>query len=577
MLKLIIETEDGELTVVRVAQDEVTIGRNQSNTICLTEQNVSRQHARVYRENGACYVEDTNSHNGILLNGSPLAGRAEIRDGDNFQIGDYLLGLRPPEQGADLVEDTDRIVLPKPEAAAQAPKPPRLVFVSVGFEGKEVRLEQDVIVIGRANDNDIILEHWSIWPHHARLSRNEQGVYSIDDLHGPNSVRINGRPEESIELRAGDIIDLGQVQIRFCGAGEEFVYKPPKPRLPRSAIWLGACVGTVVLGATLLTLRTITRPRHDEPASVPAKPEPPAVAFAHALAKVDDEMRKENWMSAIDLCRHLEPQDTGGACRPRRMRAESEQSAKTSFMAFREAAERGDTDVAVARYQTIPEDSVYRTQAQVLWPVVRQSYSKLYLGQAMKAASTGRCDEARALAGRVASVDAENEGLPPIRKRCPAPAAAPPRPAPVAAAPKAAPKPAAPSTTAAPAKAERAAPEKPAGEAPPAKGETPAEAKPPEAAAPAAPAPAPEGPSPAAALVEQAQLLYFQGQYTKAIQVAQKALKLVPGDAKSVNIIGVSSCNLKDKEKAAWAYERLNAANQQLLVTVCGQNGITVP
>jgi len=574
MFKLVIETEDGEVTVVHVPQDEITIGRNDSNTICLTEQNVSRRHARLFRENGASFVEDTNSANGILLNGNPLSGRSEVRDGDHLQIGDYLIGLRPQGQAAALIEDTDRIVAggARPEApAAPATKPPRLVLTSVGFEGKEVRLEQDVIVVGRAVDNDLILEHWSIWPHHARLFRDEHGAFSIEDLRGPNSVRINGKSEERAELHDGDIIELGQIQMRFVGAGEDFVYRPPRAPLSRQTWWLAGCLFTLVMLVTLATLKAVfrTSPPEAPPAAEAPKAEAPAVVFARQLGEVDSALKAGNWMAAIDLCKSLEPQDVEGQCASRRKQAESEQAAKTAFLAFRDAAERSDTDLAVAKYQSIPEDSTYKGQAQVLWPVVRDSYSKQYLAQATKAAGQGRCDEARGLGDLVAAVDPENEGLAPIRRRCPGPTRvatadpARPRPTPTAARPKPTDAPATPAP----------ATDRTPGPAPGATGPT-------GEPAPADDSPPPAGPTPAeqaAALVAEAQVFFIAEEHRKVVLTAQKALKLQPGDPIAVRMIGMASCNLKDKAKAAWAYERLNVAARSYVASLCLQHGITLP
>jgi pSer/pThr/pTyr-binding forkhead associated (FHA) protein len=48
-LRLIIEDEEGATTIVPLGEEEVTIGREPGNTIQLTEQNVSRQHARLTR------------------------------------------------------------------------------------------------------------------------------------------------------------------------------------------------------------------------------------------------------------------------------------------------------------------------------------------------------------------------------------------------------------------------------------------------------------------------------------------------------------------------------------------------
>ena len=48
---------------------------------------VSTVHARVFRRDGAVYVEDLGSRNGTLLNGEPLTYAAPLRRGDHVQFG----------------------------------------------------------------------------------------------------------------------------------------------------------------------------------------------------------------------------------------------------------------------------------------------------------------------------------------------------------------------------------------------------------------------------------------------------------------------------------------------------------
>jgi len=93
VLKLIIEDDEGRKTVVPFVREEITIGRQEGNTIRLTERNVSRRHARLVRQNGTVHVEDLGSYNGIRINGEKISGRMQLSDGDLVQIGDYDLAI----------------------------------------------------------------------------------------------------------------------------------------------------------------------------------------------------------------------------------------------------------------------------------------------------------------------------------------------------------------------------------------------------------------------------------------------------------------------------------------------------
>src|SRR5262249_24509306 len=133
MFKLIIEDDEGKTTVVPLIRDEITIGRKEGNTIRLTERNVSRRHAKLVKQNSSVFIEDLGSYNGIKVNGSKIAGRIAVAEGDRIQIGDYLLALKMDRAqaamgraGADPFSDVKTQPMERPEderPGAQARKP----------------------------------------------------------------------------------------------------------------------------------------------------------------------------------------------------------------------------------------------------------------------------------------------------------------------------------------------------------------------------------------------------------------------------------------------------------------------
>ncbi|MEX1365820.1 MAG: FHA domain-containing protein [Nannocystaceae bacterium] len=76
-----------------LANEAVTIGRQQGNTIQLTEKNVSRRHARLVPEQDGWIIEDLGSYNGIKVNNDAIDGRTKLREGDVVEIGDYHLAI----------------------------------------------------------------------------------------------------------------------------------------------------------------------------------------------------------------------------------------------------------------------------------------------------------------------------------------------------------------------------------------------------------------------------------------------------------------------------------------------------
>lgn len=92
-LRLIIEDDEGATTIVPLGEEAITIGRQQGNTIQLTEKNVSRTHARLFPDSEAWMIEDLNSYNGIKVNDKAVEGRMRLVEGDIVQIGDYHLAI----------------------------------------------------------------------------------------------------------------------------------------------------------------------------------------------------------------------------------------------------------------------------------------------------------------------------------------------------------------------------------------------------------------------------------------------------------------------------------------------------
>ena len=76
---------------VDIAQDPVTIGRHPECEIVLNDQEVSRQHAEVRREDGQFVVVDLGSLNGTKVNGAGVKAPRPLEDGDTISIGAHTI------------------------------------------------------------------------------------------------------------------------------------------------------------------------------------------------------------------------------------------------------------------------------------------------------------------------------------------------------------------------------------------------------------------------------------------------------------------------------------------------------
>lgn len=74
--------------------EELTVGRAPGCGVSLPDDTfVSQLHARVFRRDGAFYVEDLGSTNGTFVNQRQVSAAIPLRKGDQLQIGKTVLEL----------------------------------------------------------------------------------------------------------------------------------------------------------------------------------------------------------------------------------------------------------------------------------------------------------------------------------------------------------------------------------------------------------------------------------------------------------------------------------------------------
>jgi pSer/pThr/pTyr-binding forkhead associated (FHA) protein len=84
------------------------------------------------------------------------------------------------------------------------------------ISGTAHELMEEVISIGRAPDNMIVIDDTSVSSRHAEL-RAVDRTYRLHDLRSTNGTKVNGNAAKEIMLRHGDRIRFGGVQARFEG------------------------------------------------------------------------------------------------------------------------------------------------------------------------------------------------------------------------------------------------------------------------------------------------------------------------------------------------------------------------
>ncbi len=75
-------------------------------------------------------------------------------------------------------------------------------------------------------------------------------------------------------------------------------------------------------------------------------------------------------------------------------------------------------------------------------------------------------------------------------------------------------------------------------------------------------------------LLAKAQNAYVAGNHQRAVRLCKQVMQYVPGHYKAVQILGASSCYLREAKDAQWVYDRVAVSYRPLLKKVCQNNGI---
>ncbi len=499
MFKLVIQDDEGKTTVVPLIRDEITIGRKEGNTIRLTERNVSRRHARILRNNGEVQIEDLGSYNGIRVNNARIAERVSLRLSDQVQIGDYKLYLKA--EGVEQVDEArtmpiERIdsstevmavvqtptspmvaVGTQPPAPAAAPARPgvgvadtdpagrpvatpaqvaaltqsasygKLVVVSSNFAGKEFDLTRPQMIIGRTDENDLVINHRSISRNHAKVVRDtETGRYTISDLQSSNGVRVNGQDYGKVELRRTDVVDLGHVRLRFVEPGEDFIFARdaviadvPEAGGKRS-LMIAVVLAILVLGvvAVVFLMRSGSTnteangkggdnsgPKRNGGTDIAANALPadaavvqPAVAMDAATVAVnpppgdDDKGRikveclqnkaDKDWQALANCAAKLEQFDPATATELK-AKAKAEQANQLAVDRVKTALNDGSLPKAAREIAKIDDDSVYKAEVKADYEAASQKVMEDFKGRAQAANRAKRCADVDKLISQAAA------------------------------------------------------------------------------------------------------------------------------------------------------------------------------
>ncbi|HKU00034.1 MAG TPA: FHA domain-containing protein [Paraburkholderia sp.] len=202
-----------ELGEIRIDKDLFAVGRTQPPFAFARPElvvDVSRRHARIFREGCVAYVADLGSKNGTAVNGVEVTQKPHVlKDGDELCFAGaltYRVGFVP--------------------CAARAAV--RAAIVTLTPERGDLGLQQIVIssfpfLISKADET--FAQYREAWPHqvnylsrrHAHIYAEDEAVY-VEDLDSTNGTFVDGKrlAEHAVRLEDGQRLAFG---------GDHFVYR----------------------------------------------------------------------------------------------------------------------------------------------------------------------------------------------------------------------------------------------------------------------------------------------------------------------------------------------------------------
>ncbi|MDP2599293.1 MAG: FHA domain-containing protein [Deltaproteobacteria bacterium] len=228
MSKLIVTETGKKKEKVFNLSTQALIGRVQESDIPLAGSGVSREHAKIIREDEQFYLFDLGSGNGTLLNGMVLKPHEKnlLKSSDRITIDKYHLRLWLTDElfeeslkEEEEVTDADILevkLLKKVLDAVDQETVPSLEVLNGSAEGKRVFLTDDTpeMIIGRDPSCDFPINEQVISRRHAKIMKKWGGI-ALTDMESKNGCFVNNKRVTEEFLHDGDRIALGTIVFLF--------------------------------------------------------------------------------------------------------------------------------------------------------------------------------------------------------------------------------------------------------------------------------------------------------------------------------------------------------------------------
>lgn len=241
-LTLTIQSPNKEEITTRTFEHvrEIDIGRGRERTVSLPYRGVGRLHCTLMiSERGEVFVRDHYSLNGTLVQKRSVEDIALLLPGEELKISEVIITYDTPPRPLNdsawrLCHETkdalrNRRYMP---GLGSSPDPDAIYEVTLEVRDKinsasaelinyDMTFTRDVIKIGRARTNDLVLPAPNVSKHHAILEFDKNGQGTLERLSSVNPVYLSGEEiEGSARVEPLQVIRIGLYTIRILEVRE---------------------------------------------------------------------------------------------------------------------------------------------------------------------------------------------------------------------------------------------------------------------------------------------------------------------------------------------------------------------
>lgn len=222
---------------------DINIGRAENNDLVLDDETASRYHAMIFSRLGKWYIADLDSTHGTYVNDHLIKEPVELIAPAKIQLSESILNYDGRnilnEEGLALHSLNEHVSFTERWLGGDKLSATRIIdnFLA-SIDNLTTRREPPqpavVVNIGRAADNDLVLDDDMVSRYHARLFQHA-GRWYLADLQSTHGTKVNEiAVEEPVQLNPSDSIHISELVLNLNGekinsSDGEVIYTLPAP------------------------------------------------------------------------------------------------------------------------------------------------------------------------------------------------------------------------------------------------------------------------------------------------------------------------------------------------------------